>query len=580
MKLSRESERWLNNFRDSYGRAPRILHIGNIANNAYNNAKLLNVAGLDCDVICYDYYHTMSCPEWEDADFIGEINDELRPDWTKVDLRGFVRPDWFAQGKMGTCIKYLLARRTEGQSHQNRYEENWKKLQLENLSANPTEDYSVASNNLAVLSVKLRTIGRLVEVKFVLMLESIFRFAVRKLRAILIRLDKCETKILDGSSMLPKALLFFLKVAILPVYLMRRSYRRIRSWKLKKAVDNSFENRVSFLVKMFHREFAERKDQLQSADLVPYQSYSKQWQQLLACYDYVIGYSTDPIIPLVSNVPYFAFEHGTLRTIPYNDSAQGRLTSIAYRMAQHVFVTNFDCVASAEKLAHGRFTVINHPYDENHGMTVLGWEQTRRNLLHELDSDFLFFHPTRHDWVEGTGHADKGNDVFLRAFCSLRDSGARVGLVCCSWGSNVEESKALLDDRGCESYVRWVAPLAIIPFERMCLGADIVVDQFKLGAFGGVVFKAMAVGTPILTYLDESLLSRQYSEQPPVVNCRTAEEIVEKMKTIIASSEQLADIANDSREWMIRFHSKQTTVNKQIDQFRLQPLIGLTLNTK
>ena len=167
-----------------------MLHVGNIANNAYNNAKLLNVAGLDCDVICYDYYHIMGCPEWEDADFIGEINDDFRPDWTKVDLQGFVRPDWFAQGTMGTCIKYLLARRTEGQSHQNRYEENWKKLQLENLSANPTEDYSVASNNLAVLSVKLRTIGRLVEVKFVLMLKSIFRFAVRKLRAILIRLDK------------------------------------------------------------------------------------------------------------------------------------------------------------------------------------------------------------------------------------------------------------------------------------------------------------------------------------------------------------------------------------------------------
>ena len=29
------------------------------------------------------------------------------------------------------------------------------------------------------------------------------------------------------------------------------------------------------------------------------------------------------------------------------------------------------------------------------------------------------FSATRHDWVEGTGHADKGNDVFLRAFCSF-----------------------------------------------------------------------------------------------------------------------------------------------------------------
>ena len=50
---------WVKQFNQKYGRSPRVLHIGNIANNAYNNAKLLNNAGLDCDVICYDYYHIM-----------------------------------------------------------------------------------------------------------------------------------------------------------------------------------------------------------------------------------------------------------------------------------------------------------------------------------------------------------------------------------------------------------------------------------------------------------------------------------------------------------------------------------------
>lgn len=59
MQLSPENQRWLEAFRARHGRAPRILHIGNIANNAYNNAKILNEVGLDCDVICYDYYHIM-----------------------------------------------------------------------------------------------------------------------------------------------------------------------------------------------------------------------------------------------------------------------------------------------------------------------------------------------------------------------------------------------------------------------------------------------------------------------------------------------------------------------------------------
>lgn len=44
MQLSPDNQRWLEAFRARHGRAPRILHIGNIANNAYNNAKLLDEA--------------------------------------------------------------------------------------------------------------------------------------------------------------------------------------------------------------------------------------------------------------------------------------------------------------------------------------------------------------------------------------------------------------------------------------------------------------------------------------------------------------------------------------------------------
>ncbi len=51
------------------GRPVRVLHIGNIANNAFHNAKLQRKLGLDADVLCYDYYQLMGCPEWEDSEF-------------------------------------------------------------------------------------------------------------------------------------------------------------------------------------------------------------------------------------------------------------------------------------------------------------------------------------------------------------------------------------------------------------------------------------------------------------------------------------------------------------------------------
>ena len=101
--------------------------MGNIANNAYLNAKIQRRAGIDADVASFDYYHIMGCPEWEDADFEGEV-DEFYPDWSAVDLGDWERPRWFVQGPMRTCVEYLLALRDGDTRRANRL---WKRLRTE-----------------------------------------------------------------------------------------------------------------------------------------------------------------------------------------------------------------------------------------------------------------------------------------------------------------------------------------------------------------------------------------------------------------------------------------------------------------
>ena len=75
-----EALAWLGDFKQQSGRALRVLHIGNIANNAYNNAKIQRSLGIEADVLCYDYYHIMGTPEWEDTDIQGSL-DNFHPDW-------------------------------------------------------------------------------------------------------------------------------------------------------------------------------------------------------------------------------------------------------------------------------------------------------------------------------------------------------------------------------------------------------------------------------------------------------------------------------------------------------------------
>ncbi len=326
--------------------------------------------------------------------------------------------------------------------------------------------------------------------------------------------------------------------------------------------------RTKLLIKSFKSVFPDRSDILSSDDLATYQSNICYWEELFQYYDIVQAYSTDTILPLLAGKPYFAFEHGTLRSIPFQQDREGRITAISYSLAEHVFVTNADCLANARKLAGDRITFINHPYDEDHGLGMESWQELRQELLRTLDSDFLFFFPTRHDWVPGTGYADKGNDIFLRSFVRLRSDGYRVGMVCCQWGSNVRQSKDLLIENNCSDYVCWIEPMGTVRFERMARACDIVVDQFKLGAFGGVLFKSMAMGSPICTYLDEVQMCVQYADAPPVVNCKTEEEIITRMRKIIEDPSVLEDMSEASRKWIKKYYSSAETVNAQLSRYK------------
>src|SRR5260370_41290034 len=70
---------WLAEFERRYGRKFRVLHVGNIANNAFLNAKFLRGAGAEAEVLCYDYYHVMGTPEWEEVDLRRPYGYAYRP---------------------------------------------------------------------------------------------------------------------------------------------------------------------------------------------------------------------------------------------------------------------------------------------------------------------------------------------------------------------------------------------------------------------------------------------------------------------------------------------------------------------
>jgi glycosyltransferase involved in cell wall biosynthesis len=454
--------------RKSKSKNLRILYIGNIANNAYLDARILNEAGIECDVFCYNYYHVMSCPEWEEADFIGSV-DEWTPDWESINLQGFQRPLWFAQGPLHLCANYLYARR---------------KRQIFR-----------AANLWPALTAKSASVP-------------------------------------SQSLTLP-----------LP--------------SSEPCLDEAY---CQALIDTFATVFPARLDKLQQADLDAlwfYTSHVKLFDSVFAEYDIVQGFATDPIWPLLTKQrPYVAFEHGTIRQIPFDDSPVGRLTALAYHQADAVIITNGDNHQAAERLKLTDYRFIPHAVNEKWLQPGLG-QSLRQQLRQELGADFLVLHPARQHWEEQRHPSwEKGNDIFIKGLARfVHEVAPHAAAVFVEWGQKVLESKTLLGQLGIASRVKWIPLQHNCGLSRYVDACDVVADQFYLGAFGNIMPKALAHGKPAILYVDEARHRWCFPEMPPVINARTPEEVYKGLTRAYKDPDWLRELSKAGWRWYHTYHS-------------------------
>ena len=517
---------WLRAFTNRHGRPPTVLHIGNIANNAYILSKALNARGIHSDVLCHNYYHIMGCPEWEEAEFVGDIGDHFFPAWENVDLRGFTRPRWFAQGPAENCLSYLIARRSGDVSAANHQ---WNKL-----DAARSRHCAIArgqqQNSYLFRMMHLQDRSR--------------RFAIRKLRQMrsLVRL------------LFPKAF---------------RAKMRSLLHGGETSRGASLSERMQELIASYGQICPDRQDSLTADDFPVGDSTFQLWREALSGYDLVIGYSTDGIYPLIVGRPYFAFEHGTIRSIPFEKTGQGRLCSLTYRLAQHAFITNADNNIAAIKLGMTNFGFLPHPSGEQK-VDEAASSTLRGELRERLKSDFLILHPARHHWTaERHPSWEKGNDYFIEGFARfLHDQCPTAGAIFVNWGKSVEASRALLAQLGVSDRVLWIEPQSTCRLHTYIKATDALADQFFLGSFGAILPKALRLGRPCLIALDEDRHRWCFPEMPPVINARTPAEIHAGLSRLYHDREFARSFEIDGPRWYDTYHSLNLVTTRFLDEMR------------
>jgi glycosyltransferase involved in cell wall biosynthesis len=505
---------WLGEFQAKSGRPLRVLHIGNIANYAFNNAKIMRRWGIDADVIDDDFYHIMGAPEWEEALVDGDFGAEYAPDWWGLDLHGYQRPEWFIQGPAAPGFAYQYSRR----------------------SGHRTSSV-ILRRAINLYRWQLGSRGR----------------AARLVRSIY-----------GDKPMLAK------HVALRSIM---RMFTGLFAWFGKRSTSS---RRVDFGpsgVKWPAEQGGQfgavaRADDTTEPNLIGYRAHSRLIAATLAHYDIVQGYVLSGVYPgVVGFRNYAVYELGTLRDVPFQDDAMGRICAWVYRSAPHVFVTNIDCIEAARRLglAEEKTHPVLHAFDCD---KAFEYSSRNRAIMPVATDPPVFLAPARHHWVSGHSSWRKGNDIIIIAARRLADRGLRFRITFVDWGQEVSESRRLIGELGIEDYFEWVKPVSKPVFWPRYMRAVGVIDQFVAPALGGIALEALALGRPLLTHLDFEATKLFFTEPPPIFNVSSVETLAEAMATLIADPYDAAGIGNAGQVWMLREHSVERQLAAQLEVYQ------------
>jgi hypothetical protein len=629
---STETSQWLDEFSRQNGRALRVLHVGNIANNAYRNAAIQRRVGIDADVVCYDYYHIMGCPEWEETDLDGKY-DAFLPDWWTIDAAGWRRPAWFVQGPLEPCLEYLRVRHRGNAKDVRRARvaliQHYASL-LDSTAVSPAAPVRniMAGRNRSTTerlapelcrATHARPLARVMEAWD--SLERAFaKFSGPQWRASLA--EQTASGLLDPAlrqATSSRPLAWSDRFGLSAYHAIRRLRGRERTPIRKPAVAGYFdpdpsqlgamvllsryfigtalwsvlrvfdvigrwwngrpspggapvitlasEVEINRLEASYHAANASVDAKQRDEDLSMARAAAAKWRDIFVHYDVVQGYSIDAALPLFAGHPLVtAYEHGTIRDIPFEASSRGRLCRFTYANVSRALITNTDVLPAADRIpiALGRRVCLPHAFDDAR------LKNFRRDNPHlkPVGTVVQLFSPSRHHWATEDRSLNKGNDVLLRGVAEAVRDGTRVRIKLVEWGQHVAESKHLIDDLKISDLVSWVPIMNRSQLWSAYLNSHAVADQFALAALGGVGYESLTLGARLISNLDATALADFFGESPPVLMAATPAEVADRIRELAADLEDRAGRGPAGAAWAGRCHSTARILDLQIRAYR------------
>jgi glycosyltransferase involved in cell wall biosynthesis len=272
-------------------------------------------------------------------------------------------------------------------------------------------------------------------------------------------------------------------------------------------------------------------------------------------YDITCAATELPIFAFFALKPYIALATGSdLRELAKSKTIKGILLRMAYKKAKVIIFTDPDLIYSIKEL-NLKNSLYCPPIRDFYKMN-----SSEKVLVNK--NKFNIFYPTTHIW------SVKGNEVFIKAFIQVAKKRNNIHLTLINKGKDFKKSLKLLEDAQIrEKYTVLPKPLnqnELVSYYQNC---NVIVDQFILGSLGSIGLEAMFMSKPVIAYVDNTIYSKIYGENPPVLNCKTIEEIyLILIKLLDNKNDQ--NIGKNANEWILKYHSPEMVSQKYYEIFK------------
>ena len=255
------------------------------------------------------------------------------------------------------------------------------------------------------------------------------------------------------------------------------------------------------------------------------------------------------------DVPYVLWDGGSGNFF-MNAKHEGRRTSDqikhetvrrSYKKARWIFFNDINVIHTAWEhmpWKHDRYCYMPLPVDTS--------------VFHPMNTEkfdtFVVYLPTRQE------ENIKGIGDILQGFALFTTHAPEAQLWITQYGSDVPVTRYLTEELHIQDKVRFVPLIPKTQFAELINRVDVVIDQLRLNALGGVTVQSMACEQRVIVAANEQWYKDALGEAPPILNAHSAQDVYLRLLECYTKKHQ--NLKKKARKYILKHFEYNTVANK------------------